>query len=572
MSLSEVPEVDHTIIQPEQGGGEHRFRILKKVGAGGMGDVYLAEDTALRRNVAIKTIRPELCKVDEIRKRIERECVMHAKIGSHPHIVALYDRLEQNGQINLIMEFVEGEDLQVLLQKHADAGTRLPWRDGIRIATQTLDALSRIHAQGIVHRDIKPSNILVTRDDSGDLCAKLMDFGIARAQVEEDHMTALTREGTGGPGTPLYMAPEQIDPSTFGAISVATDVYAMGVMLYQIVSGHPPFTGSLTEIYNGHLNQQPPPMSDAGGRVPLAFVELLRKALAKKPKDRLPTARAFRDELVKLLDMADKGEGIDMGRTVPAAAIDPSRTVVATGAEQSSVPVASGSTVLDTGTNPRARKKKSGVLVALVLVAVVMLGALAAVAAGGYVIYNKYIASGGDGTADTETAAGTETADGIDTAAGTTLADPTADIPSTQADATDPVIDGAAIPPALPADSSLPTGLPTGSQTLPTTPDALAVTAQPDSPVDDSAGSAMDALMQRLSEPPAEPPPTQTTTVSKPATPPPAEPKPEPASPPKPTTVAKPEPEPEPDPPPKEDPPPADDGWTVIRKEDRKVD
>ncbi|MCC6143100.1 MAG: serine/threonine protein kinase, partial [Candidatus Hydrogenedentes bacterium] len=300
-----------------------RYRVIRELGAGGMGFVHLAEDTKLPRQVAIKTIKPDLCANAEILKRIDRECKLHAKIGSHPHIVTLFDRLEEDGHISLVMEYVPGETLQDLLAHYASDGRRLQWEQGVGIAVQVLEALARIHANGIVHRDIKPSNILLARDDMGRFTAKLMDFGIARLEVEEDGYTNLTREGGSGPGTPLYMAPEQIDPKTFGAISPATDIYATGVMLYQIITGRPPFGGSLTEIFNGHLNSQPPPLVvDPGTNVPTALADILRKALAKHPRDRFGNARDFRDALDTL-----RGASHGDLPIATAASFDPSKTM-----------------------------------------------------------------------------------------------------------------------------------------------------------------------------------------------------------------------------------------------------
>jgi len=358
-----------------------RFKLIRCLGSGGMGDVHLAEDSKLRRMVAIKTIRADLCKDDEICKRIERECLLHAKIGSHPHIVTLFDRIEHGSQINLVMEYVEGETLQDLLTKGragaASGGRSLSWKDGINIAVQTLEALGRIHAHGIVHRDIKPSNIIVTRDDAGAYCAKLMDFGIARMQADDEQSTMLTKDGAGSPGTPTYMAPEQIDPKTFGPVSSATDVYAMGVMLYQILSGRPPFVGSITEVFNGHVNCQPPAIDFHGDTtVPPEIKEILDCALAKKPSQRFPSVKVFREELLRVAQGSLKGAP---GGAPGCAGEDTNRTMLASSAGAAAAgPEGHGATMLDTsGTRPRANIS-TGKLVAVI---VVLLLAAAAVAA-----------------------------------------------------------------------------------------------------------------------------------------------------------------------------------------------
>ncbi|GMV99450.1 MAG: hypothetical protein AMXMBFR84_05890 [Candidatus Hydrogenedentota bacterium] len=278
-----------------------RYRIVKALGAGGMGEVFLAEDQTLNRPVALKTIRQDLCTNEQIRKRIERECLLHAKVGAHPNIVTLYDKLEENGRIQLVMEFVTGETLQSMLEANMSRDTPFTWDQAQAIVTQCLDALSRIHANGIIHRDIKPSNILISHQD-GHLQAKLMDFGIARVDdTSDDSMTKLTSTNAVSPGTPMYMAPEQIDSRTYGAVGQSTDIYAMGIVLYQCLNGYPPYTGTLTEILNGHLNAPVPPFaSPRTVMMPAQLPSVLSKSLAKLPQDRFESARAFRDALVSM--------------------------------------------------------------------------------------------------------------------------------------------------------------------------------------------------------------------------------------------------------------------------------
>ncbi len=279
-----------------------RFRLERQLGVGGMGEVHLATDRMLHRQVAIKTVRAELCKDPNVVKRVERECLLHAKIGSHPHIVALYDMFQEHEMIHLVLEYVSGMTLQQYLAQEASTQTRpLPLKAAFAIAGQILDALSRIHAQGVVHRDIKPANIMLNWDDRGEVTAKLMDFGIARLTDTTDVMTQVTTSNTGGPGTPLYMAPEQIDGRTYGPVTPATDLYAVGVVLYQLFSGSPPFTGTLTEVISGHVNGNVPSVSFRFPPVDPAGVQgLIDKALAKHPTERFASARDFRDALLRL--------------------------------------------------------------------------------------------------------------------------------------------------------------------------------------------------------------------------------------------------------------------------------
>lgn len=302
-SLSEEQQTMESLSRSLAGG---RYRIMRILGAGAMGSVRLAEDTALHRRVAIKTVKEEVARDPEIRRRIERECLLHAKVGPHPNIVTLFDKLEFDDEIHLVMEYVDGETLQARLERNSDMGIVMPPSESILIASQVLDALSRIHAQGIVHRDIKPSNIMLTYTESGTVCAKLMDFGVSRLAEHDEQLSRLTTTNSGGPGTPLYMAPEQIDSKTFGDISFATDVYAMGILLFQLLSGKPPFRGTLTEVLNGHLNMPVPHIVvKLDGVLPEAIEGLLKRALAKKTADRIQTAKAFREEMIAITGVGD---------------------------------------------------------------------------------------------------------------------------------------------------------------------------------------------------------------------------------------------------------------------------
>lgn len=268
-----------------------RYRLLRPLGEGGMGSVYLADDLVLVRRVAVKTIRPELSESDEVRARIRRECRMHAAIGVHPHIITLYDTVEENGHIYLVMEYFAGPTLAAhLAEVGADDGLALD--QGLEVIRQVLSALACIHDRDIVHRDIKTANILLQQQPDGRLLAKLTDFGIARGEAEPDPQTRLTLFGAQGPGTPAYMAPERIDPAAFGPLRPATDLYAVGIILYELLTGKPPFTGSMTEILSGHL-VQPPALNRLPGTVPEALREVLRRALAKQPADRFQDAGAF---------------------------------------------------------------------------------------------------------------------------------------------------------------------------------------------------------------------------------------------------------------------------------------
>ncbi len=277
-----------------------RYRLLRPLGEGGMGNVYLAEDLVLARRVAVKTVRPELSGNEEVRSRIKRECLLHAAIGVHPNIVTLYDTVEENGHIYLVMEYFAGETLAGRLD--AAAGSRgLPLDSALDIVRQLLQALACIHGSDIVHRDIKTSNILLQVQSDGRYLVKLTDFGIARAEIETEAMTRLTSLGTQGPGTPVYMAPERIDPQTFGEICPASDLYAVGIILFELLTGQPPFTGTMTEIFSGHL-VQPPSLKALAPGIPIRLHSILHTALAKQPAERYQDAECFIAALAELDD------------------------------------------------------------------------------------------------------------------------------------------------------------------------------------------------------------------------------------------------------------------------------
>lgn len=270
-----------------------RYEFIRVLGTGGTGTVYLAKDLLLNRKVAVKTVLPALADNLEIRRRIDHECRLHAAIGVHPHIVTLYDKLEVDGRMYLVMEYVRGEVLADILNgtRRKDS-VQLSVDETISLVRQVLLAISCIHKHGILHRDIKTSNIIVQRQAAGEHQVKLMDFGIARLNGSEDAITRLTQLSNTGPGTPTYMAPERIDPKKYGESSPATDLYSVGVILYQLLSDGPPFRGTITDIFNGHLFQQVD-LSRLGGEVSSEIRDIIEKALAKEPKKRFADAMSF---------------------------------------------------------------------------------------------------------------------------------------------------------------------------------------------------------------------------------------------------------------------------------------
>ena len=254
----------------------NRYRIDAKLGEGGMGVVYRAHDSLLQRPVAIKTLSPALFG-EEGTRRILREAQSAAKLN-HPHIVSIFDAVEEGGQFAIVMELVEGQTLRELLP--------LPAPRLVEITLQVLEGLEYAHGQGIVHRDIKPENILVTPDG----VAKLMDFGLARSEGR----SRLTVTGM-VVGTVAYLAPEQ---ALGGQVDGRSDLYALGAVLYEAVAGRPPFESEdPISVITQHINVPPVAPHWHNPGVPPGLENVILKLLAKDPTRRYQSAREVLDAL-----------------------------------------------------------------------------------------------------------------------------------------------------------------------------------------------------------------------------------------------------------------------------------
>jgi serine/threonine-protein kinase len=259
-----------------------RYVIERELGAGGMATVYLAEDVKHQRRVAIKVLRPELAAALG-HERFLREITTTANLH-HPHILPLYDSGEAGGLLFYVMPYVEGESLRDRLAREK----QLPLDDALRIAREVADALSYAHSRGVIHRDIKPENILL---ESGH--AVVADFGIARA-VSAAGGEKLTQTGI-AVGTPAYMSPEQAEGRELDGRS---DQYSLGCVLYEMLAGEPPYTGSTAyAILAKRLTDPVPRVSLVRPAVPGSLESAIRKALASTPADRFATMSEFVDAL-----------------------------------------------------------------------------------------------------------------------------------------------------------------------------------------------------------------------------------------------------------------------------------
>lgn len=259
---------------------EPRYRLVRPLGHGGMASVYLAEDRELDRPVAIKRLAENLAADPEFRRRFEREASLAARL-SHPNIVAVYDVGEEDGRPFIVMEYVEGESV-------AEAARQAPLAvaEAVRVGLDACAGLAAAHEAGLVHRDVKPHNLLVTREGT----VKIADFGLARSLEG----TFLTDHGT-VMGTAAYLAPEQLDG---GETSPAVDVYSLGAVLYELLTGRAPRSAStLAELVQQGHDGPVPPVRELAPEVPPAVEAAVMHALASDPAERPPSADAFAAEL-----------------------------------------------------------------------------------------------------------------------------------------------------------------------------------------------------------------------------------------------------------------------------------
>jgi eukaryotic-like serine/threonine-protein kinase len=253
------------------------FRVIEKIGEGGMGVVYKAVDVGLDRPVALKMLNADLARNPELVERFRAEAKAQANLN-HTNLATLYTFFVEEGNAFIVMEFVEGENFDQIIRRSGPMNTRdaVPW------FKQALLGIGAAHRVGIIHRDVKPSNLMLNRQG----IVKVMDFGIAKAIGTR----GMTRTGM-HLGTLAYMPPEQIQNRT---VDVRSDIYALGITLYEMLSGHVPFeSDSDFRIMQDHVTTPPPPLSRYYPYAPREFENVVAKALAKNPDDRFQTVEEF---------------------------------------------------------------------------------------------------------------------------------------------------------------------------------------------------------------------------------------------------------------------------------------
>ena len=274
------------------------YRVTGKLGIGGMGVVYEAEDTKLSRRVALKFLPEELAGDAEAARRLAREAQTIASLN-HPHICTIYEIDEHEGAAFIVMERCEGINLKLHMARH-----ELTTAEVVGVALQITQALEAAHASRIVHRDIKPGNIIVTLTGQ----VKVLDFGLARRFTAPDDTGPLVLDGSTIPGRPMgtanYMAPErilqeQVDPRS--------DLFSLGVVMYEMATGRLPFGGaSPSETVTNVLEKDPIPLTTLATTRPIELERIVNRLLAKRPDDRYQSAAALQRDLQALQGRSER--------------------------------------------------------------------------------------------------------------------------------------------------------------------------------------------------------------------------------------------------------------------------
>ncbi|MBR5156412.1 MAG: Stk1 family PASTA domain-containing Ser/Thr kinase [Clostridia bacterium] len=263
----------------------NRYEIIEEVGKGGMAVVYKAKCLVLNRYVAIKVLRPEFREDTDFIARFKAEAQSAGSL-SHPNIVSIYDVGQEDDLDYIVMEYVEG----VTLKQYIDAKAVIPWKEAVDYAAQICSGLEHAHKKGIVHKDIKPHNIIITREGT----LKITDFGIAKVMST----STITTGGAAGMGSVHYFSPEQ---ARGGYIDAKTDIYSLGILMYEMVTGRLPFEGdTAVAVAMQHIEKEPTPPSDLNKDIPQSLENVILRAMSKEQNMRYDTATKMMIDLKKV--------------------------------------------------------------------------------------------------------------------------------------------------------------------------------------------------------------------------------------------------------------------------------
>ncbi|MCS6885096.1 MAG: serine/threonine-protein kinase [Acidobacteriota bacterium] len=266
-----------------------KYKIVRKLGQGGMGQVYQGEHLLLERQVAVKFLKSELEVDERVAARFMREAKTAAKL-EHPHAVTIYDYGIQDELAYIVMEYISGKSLREWLSRHG----RCDLEHVAKWMSQVCDAVSAAHTLGIIHRDLKPENIMLKQMPDGSLMVKVVDFGLAKMLTAEGQNLTKTNEVI---GTPYYMAPEFYEGES---IDHRADIYALGIICYEMLTGEPPYTGTLEAVIAGHLFKPLPELP----AIPKGIVKAIEKATAKKREERYSNATEFANDIIAASELS----------------------------------------------------------------------------------------------------------------------------------------------------------------------------------------------------------------------------------------------------------------------------